>query len=131
MDRPVFDVCEHPFGGFATQELNLEANVIINELIAKYGKPSCGRNRATFTLRNFVFKFPINENGQADNHWEATHPSHDCAKTRAVMYRGFCCAMAEYIEPVGWEELPEWARWSDGAGRSRDGSIKIYDFGVF
>jgi hypothetical protein len=131
MDRPVFDVCEHPFGGFATEEKNIAANKILNELIAKFGKPSCGRNRATFRLHSHVFKFPINEYGESDNHWEATHPSDDCAKSRGVTYRNFCCVMAEYIEPVGWKELPEWAQWSDGAGRSRNGSIKIYDFGIF
>lgn len=130
MNKPVFDVRDHPFGGFYPIERDVEANAIINELIAKFGKPSCGRNRATFKLHNHVFKFPINDNGEEDNLWEATHPSFDCAKTRLVKYRGFCCVMAEYIEQVDWKDMPEWAKWTDGAGRSRSGAIKIYDFGV-
>ena len=130
-----FDIEQWLFGGFYDEGRTEQANKILNELIAKYGPPSCGRNRATFRLKNHVFKFPMNDNGEADNDWEgsvsATDDAEYCyAKSRWIKYRGFICVMAEIIEEVPYDELPDWAKWSDGAGRCKKGFIKIYDYGI-
>lgn len=126
------------FGGFYTWEdktINARAETMLLKLTTKYGIPQCGRNRATFISKNYVIKFPLNDNGIADNDWEGSCSASYLARGRWIKIDGFVCVMQEKLTILQGHELsdlPEWVNSIDGrqVGYDRKGNLKAFDFGT-
>lgn len=127
----------HMFGGFCnwdrkTIEQDAERNLRI--LTEKYGQPECGRNRATFISKHCVIKFPLNDNGIADNDWEGSVSGPELAKGRWIEIDGFVCVIQEkltMLEDFSYKNLPDWVGSVDGGqvGYDKKGRLKAFDFG--
>lgn len=131
--------------GFFEQHKNSQANIIIEELRAKYEFIGLGRNRMVFKLKsgNYVLKFSLSFNGEADNDWEGCLVTNKnkifseervrTPKTKWIKYQGFVCVLMEYIKPIEYEkDLPVWAKSVDGqqVGTNKKGIALAYDYGT-
>lgn len=114
-----------------------KANVlkVVAKLTAKYGEPSCGRNRATFIGKNFVFKVARNGWGEIDNRYEARVKSGEYCKGRIINIGDVSVLVQEKVTPyfkagLKAKDLPSWTDFIDCAqvGFDRKGALKAYDF---
>lgn len=114
-----------------------KANVleVVAKLIAKYGEPSCGRNRATFIGKNFVFKVARNVHGEIDNWYEGRVKSEEYCKGRIIKMGEVSVLVQEKVKPyfecgLTYKQLPSWVDFIDCAqvGFDRKGVLKAYDF---
>lgn len=124
------------FSGFGKDSINYKAQLILFALEKKYGKPSCGRNRACFYSKDRVIKFPLNNHGFGDNDWEGSVSGEEYAKGRCVLIDGFICLVQERLKPwqdcgIKYKDLPDWTGFIDCAqvGYDNKGNLKAYDFG--
>lgn len=94
-----------------------------------------GRHRAVYRRGRWVYKVPINEQGDFDNYREAWFYS----KTRGKDFNGEYarCRMLkngwlvmEYVEPVPPKLAPKWADFIDcqQVGTNRRGNVVAYDY---
>lgn len=122
---------------FESERLDALAIECLTQLEAKYGTPSCGRNRATFISSHCVIKFPLNFDGIADNAWEAaSHEEPYLAKGRPLWIGDFNCVVQERLTMPRFDKhtsrnYPDWVREIDCAqvGYDKKGQLKAYDFG--
>ena len=113
------------------------------DIYKKYGPPiGEGRNRIVWKLTgNFVIKVPKNTDGECDNFNEyhvRNHAEH--ATTKLYSIDDTTIAISEYLEPLDYDEALslsnnneyQWFKSIDGmqVGRSKNGDIKAYDYGV-
>jgi hypothetical protein len=121
-------------GGFNNNQKDSNASIVLKKLIKKYGIPECGRNRATFISKNYVIKFPLNEDGENNNLSESNFKSKITAKSKFLNISGFYCTIQERLKnleyPVDFEKLPQWTKKIDSGqvGFDKNGNIKAYDF---
>lgn len=120
---------------FYSATLDALAIPILTQLEAKYGKPYCGRNRATFFSKHCVIKFPLNLDGLTDNQHEAkrNHSVNYYAKGRAVLLGDFNCVVQEKLTmPKSYDGFPSWVMSIDcgQVGYDCKGQLKAYDFGL-
>lgn len=121
-------------GGFEDTSRDIIASSVLKKLISKYGIPECGRNRATFISKNFVIKFPLNDDGEMNNFTEANYHSVQTAKGKSFTIDGFTCLIQEKIKtleyPIDFNLYPEWTRSIDSGqvGYDSKGNLKSYDF---
>ena len=130
----------HMFGGFSTWDdeyVDAQAEAQLALLTLKYGIPECGRNRATFFGKHCVIKFPLNDNGIADNDWEGSCSADYLAVGKWIEIGGFVCVMQEKLIPIpenefSYDNLPDWVGSIDGGqvGYDKKGRLKAYDFGT-
>lgn len=128
------------YGGFCDWDdktINDRAEAILARLIAKYGEPICGRNRAAFMSKHCVIKFPLNDNGICDNDWEGSCSAPYLAKGRWIQIDGFTCVIQERLTEIpadefSYESLPDWVGSIDGGqvGYDKKNRLKAYDFGI-
>lgn len=107
--------------------------IVLKILKKKYGKPSCGRNRACFYSKHCVIKFPLNMNGVIDNKWEASYKDSTCAKGKIVIFKGVELLIQEKLSyPKNFKNLPDWVDFVDcmQVGYDKRGNLKAYDFGI-
>ena len=123
------------FVNFGCDNLNALALEILTRLENKYGEPSCGRNRAAFTSKHCVIKFPLNFDGLHDNSIESKKYSDgyaSYAKGRKIMLGDFNCVVQEKLTmPEKLHGLPTWVMSIDccQVGYDVKGRLKAYDFG--
>ncbi len=121
-------------GGFSYEARDNEASIVLSKLIKKYGNPTCGRNRATFIGKNFVIKFPLNDDGEMNNSIEANFNFENTAKGKSFFINGFTCLIQERLIPLDYpldfSKLPEWTKSIDSGqvGYDSEGVLKAYDF---
>lgn len=113
--------------------INDRAKIVLNRLMAKYGEPSCGKNRATFIGKNFVIKFPRSDSGINDNCIESSYSDDTTAKSRGFILDGFLCVVQERLVMPTKEQrksMPSWVDFIDcgQVGFDRKGNLKAYDF---
>lgn len=113
--------------------INDRAKAVLTRLIAKYGEPSCGRNRAAFISKHFVIKFPRSDSGIHDNCVESSYSDETTAKSRGFILDGFLCVIQERLVMPTKEqrkELPAWTDFIDcrQVGYDKKGNVKAYDF---
>lgn len=130
---------------FDKRKDNKRAYTILSFLYKNYEFLGSGRNRAVFKMKsgNYIIKFPLSEEGIADNDWEASVCSNkhegnkedvQYPKTRYIELQGFICCVMEYIEPCkSFEGLPEWIDFVDGGqvGYNRKNVLLAYDYGRY
>lgn len=113
------------------------ANVlaVVAKLSKKYGEAHCGRNRATFIGKNYVFKIARNGCGEIDNWYEARVKSEEYCKGRIIEIDEVRVLVQEKVIPyyqagVKAKDLPDWVDFIDCAqvGFDRKGVLKAYDF---
>lgn len=127
------ELSELYFAGFMDDAFTQKAQTLINKLVAKYGEPDCGRNRAVFISKFCVIKIPINDNGVLDNDWEASVISDTTAKGRWLEIEGLVCCMQQKLNTeVVYKDLPDWVNSVDcrQVGYDRKGNLRAYDFGI-
>lgn len=124
------------FAGFIDEGRTEKAEAILKRLTAKYGEPSCGKDRAAFISKHCVLKFPINDCGEMANDWEGSLISDTTAKGKWLEIDGFVCVMQEKLVEVDWSvneysDFPDWVGCIDcgQVGYDRRGRLKAYDFG--
>jgi hypothetical protein len=128
------DLNDYLHGGFEDPSRDIIASNVLKKLISKYGIPFCGRNRATFISKKFVIKFPLNDDGEINNHAEANYVSDYTAKGKSFTIDGFICLIQEKIKPleypINFELYPDWVSLIDSAqiGYDHKGNLKSYDF---
>lgn len=128
-----FEFDKYSSAGFESDFLDAEAKSFIEKLTAKYGQPSCGRSRATFTSKHCVIKFPLNIAGLIDNGHEARYNDETTAKGRKIMLGDFVCVMQErltypesrLVNPPSWVYSVDCMQ----VGYDKKGRLKAYDFG--
>lgn len=108
---------------------------VLSACRCKYGKPvGVGRNRAVFVTRSgrFVVKAPLNDDGLADNQYEATRASARCARSRAAYLLGIPLVVAERVCLDVKKPYPHWVDGVDcgQVGYNRKGRLVAYDFGI-
>ena len=127
---------------FDTNKQNKKARQALDVLSRHYTLLGSGRNRAVFKLKsgNYVIKFPLNEEGVADNDWEASICSNkhegdeddvQYPKTRYIELQGFVCCIMEYIEPCdSIDGMPDWIGFVDcgQVGYNKKGRLLAYDY---
>jgi hypothetical protein len=111
---------------------------------------SSGTNRDVYLLPGgkYVLKVPRNENGIADNYWEAAIDFHKDAWSKKIRVNARCrlipgttLLVMEYVEPattaevkhrLNLERMPEWTDFIDcqQVGFTRSGKLKAYDYGL-
>lgn len=119
---------------FHCEKLDRLAIELLSKLEKKYGKPSCGRNRAAFISKHCVIKFPLNFDGLTDNQYETRvdHEVNYYAKGKQVLLGDFNCVVQEKLRmPKNHDNLPSWVNCIDcgQVGYDSKGMLKAYDFG--
>lgn len=122
MEKHVFllgscNLNDYLHGGFEVEYRDLFASIVLKKLILKYGRPNCGRNRATFISKKFVLKFPLNDHGEIDNINEYNFKNPNVAKSKLIKINEFSCLMQEKLSIISdiknFDIFPEWIKLID------------------
>ncbi len=110
-------------------------------MCSKYGLPSLGTSRVSYTSKSVVFKVPISQDGFKYNDYELSLCGfHDCvlARTKMVFPLGIEVLVMEYVERADRQEIsnrlghiPDWIDCIDmeQVGFTKSGILKAYDYG--
>jgi hypothetical protein len=104
---------------------------LVEAFFEKYEFVGEGRNRVVFSRNDaFVLKVPKNLDGLADN-WHERNWRHEnyCL---ARLYKNVILVMQKVNRKINMTNLPLWTHYIDGVqvGKTRDGKLKAYDFGI-
>lgn len=118
-------------GGYLDENKDKKASIVLEKLIKKYGIPECGRNRAAFISKNYVIKFPLNQDGEIDNQFESNHKSKNLANGKLIIINNFKCLIQEKLTLIkNKDKLPDWCKEIDSiqVGYNKKNKLRAYDF---